>query len=82
MRCLLVSIIVFFLSCNKQDFCDQDSYPPPPFGNSDDTTFGKTFVQYSYTCFNGTDVNRIYTYNMSEDCWTMQVEEQFNPNCP
>ena len=50
MRCLLISIIVFFLSCNKQDFCDQDSYPPPPFGNSDDTTFGKTFVQYSYTC--------------------------------
>jgi len=43
---------------------------------------GETYVRYLYVCFNESGYNKIYTYTMSEKCWTVNIEDDYNWNCP
>ena len=83
MRSLLFLAIFFiFTSCEKQDLCDLTQYPAAPYGNADDTLYGDTFVRYLYVCNNESSYNKIYTYTMTDTCWALDIEEEYNFNCP
>jgi hypothetical protein len=81
----LLYIFVFLLiatSCEKQDLCDLSQYPSAPYGNPDDTIYGENYVRYLYVCFNESGYNKIYTYSIEGECWEVNVEEDYNWNCP
>jgi hypothetical protein len=77
-----LALLLIFTSCEKQDLCDLSQYPSPPYSNPDDTIYGETYVRYLYVCFNESGYNKIYTYTMSEKCWTVNIEDDYNWNCP
>ena len=83
MRSLFFLAIFFIItSCEKQDLCNLSQYPAEPYGNADDTLYGDNFVRYLYVCFNESGYNKIYTYTMTDSCWALDIEEEYNFNCP
>lgn len=79
---LLFIFTLLFISCEQQDLCDLNYYPNPPYVNPDDTIYGETYVRYLYVCFNEGGYNKIYTYTMTKECWSVNAEYDYNLNCP
>lgn len=77
-----IVLIFFLISCNEQDSCDLSSYPVAPFGNPDETLVGKNFIRYEYKCYNNLSYDKILTYNISNECWVLEIENIDNTNCP
>lgn len=76
-----LALLLIITSCEKQDLCDLSQYPAEPYGNADDTLYGENFVRYLYVCFNESSYNKIYTYTMTDTCWALDIEEEYNFNC-
>jgi len=73
-------IFLLLVSCSKENLCDLNYYPGPPYSNPDDIIYTENSVRYLYACMYENYNNVVY-YKINNGCWDYTSELQFNINC-